>query len=604
MESDEISSEETAGEEKTSAESMDDPDEATEKQDYAFDEVPEDTSISEETSETEENFEEEQASGEESHWFKACVEGCEQDKDSDWKRVTYDADTRRIGDSMTLEVLTEASEGNTLFYEWSIQGEDAIVPVEGAVSSTFEAVMYKTEWNDFYCTVTDSYDHKVEIWFTIYANDNPWLHASEISLGSPGSAAFTEETRWVPFIFTPDSDGVYTFYSVSDYDTYAYLYDSNDQELGCYYEGGEGNNFRFSEKLNAGETYLLNVAEINSEDCTCTVYVEKPSFTVLRDGQEDYMEVFAGEEVTMTVEAYAQEPLTYTWFEGRHDWEDELHEIQDAPDASLTLTPGDVTNYSCRITDGRNEGWRYFSISVRHARAWLSGYEELKNSSRQEVNLEVSPGEEAVLAIESEKNSEDTLVYEWYKVVDGDDDGNHETILLEGVTGSSYTTDPVNSAVHILVIAQLEDQEGNRYSQTSIDIHLDVEDYLKAWPAGHEDGKENTKQYIEEWEGEDNLCDGDTYNIEILWESKDGNKPTFQWYKNEDGNTPSSQWFENNETIEGANTSVYEAFLKEGTNDFVCRVQDKHGNEVIIECVLTAKPNYNIETAHVTLEPP
>ena len=201
MVSDEMSSDETAGKEKTSAESTDDPAEAMDRQDYAFDKVPGGTSISEEISETEEIFEEEQTSDEEGHWFKAWVEGFEQDKDSDWKRVDYDPDTRRIGDSMTLEVLTEASEGNTLFYEWSLPGEDALVPVEGAVSSTFEAVMYKKEWNDFYCTITDSYDHKVEIWFTIYANDNPWLHASEISLGSPGSASFTEETRWVPFIF-------------------------------------------------------------------------------------------------------------------------------------------------------------------------------------------------------------------------------------------------------------------------------------------------------------------------------------------------------------------------------------------------------------------
>ncbi len=66
--------------------------------------------------------------------------------------------------------------------------------------------------------------------------------------------------------FIPSLDGVATFTSISNSDTYAYLYDANMKQLNYNDDGGEGYNFYISRRMKAGEVYYLGVRYYNQNN--------------------------------------------------------------------------------------------------------------------------------------------------------------------------------------------------------------------------------------------------------------------------------------------------------------------------------------------------
>ena len=211
----------------------------------------------------------------------AWVDGHESEKGNevqdicDWET----AGKLHVGDTYTIQILTETQDGSEPAFEW-YQGSERQL-LEEETSSTFEAVMYQEGSNNFTCYITDTRGNQVSISCEFFAYANLRQGAVPITVGTPATATFSDEARWIPFTFTPETDGRYVFYTESDYDTQAYLYDGNDEKLGCYDGGGEGENFRFTKSLNAGEEYLLRVAEWNSEDCSCIVHVEQVLPTIV-----------------------------------------------------------------------------------------------------------------------------------------------------------------------------------------------------------------------------------------------------------------------------------------------------------------------------------
>ena len=65
---------------------------------------------------------------------------------------------------------------------------------------------------------------------------------------------------------TCESAGTWTVTSVSDSDTYGYLYDDNKREILSNDDGGNNNNFRLSFNVKAGETYYIGVRYYNSSN--------------------------------------------------------------------------------------------------------------------------------------------------------------------------------------------------------------------------------------------------------------------------------------------------------------------------------------------------
>ena len=78
------------------------------------------------------------------------------------------------------------------------------------------------------------------------------------------------------YVYTPDQDGTYTFYSTGDYDTFVNWYAPSEDLSGENDDGRNGNNFSVNLKLKAGVSYLFAVRTWEGdEECTFQVQLEK-----------------------------------------------------------------------------------------------------------------------------------------------------------------------------------------------------------------------------------------------------------------------------------------------------------------------------------------
>jgi len=72
--------------------------------------------------------------------------------------------------------------------------------------------------------------------------------SAAVTLGAGESKLFT---------FTAPEAGEYVFYSTGNYDTYGYLYDANFKQIASDDDGGNGNNFKITYTLTAGQKVYL-----------------------------------------------------------------------------------------------------------------------------------------------------------------------------------------------------------------------------------------------------------------------------------------------------------------------------------------------------------
>ncbi len=79
-------------------------------------------------------------------------------------------------------------------------------------------------------------------------------------------AVFVGTEKTMSFTVAPETDGVWTFTSAADKDTYAYLYDAEGNELVHNDDDGENSNFLISYELEAGKSYTLEVKWYSSSN--------------------------------------------------------------------------------------------------------------------------------------------------------------------------------------------------------------------------------------------------------------------------------------------------------------------------------------------------
>lgn len=78
-----------------------------------------------------------------------------------------------------------------------------------------------------------------------------------IGVGEHKTVEIDDDFKNRYFYFTPEKDGTYVFYSISNSDTYGYLLNSSGSTLKTDDQSGEGSNFRIEYALTGGETYVL-----------------------------------------------------------------------------------------------------------------------------------------------------------------------------------------------------------------------------------------------------------------------------------------------------------------------------------------------------------
>lgn len=77
----------------------------------------------------------------------------------------------------------------------------------------------------------------------------------EILCGEQKTVVVDDRYNRVRYKFTPEETGWYALYSISEEDTYGYLYDANNSRLAYDNDSGDSNNFRVEYQLQQGVTY-------------------------------------------------------------------------------------------------------------------------------------------------------------------------------------------------------------------------------------------------------------------------------------------------------------------------------------------------------------
>ena len=115
-------------------------------------------------------------------------------------------------------------------------------------------------------------DYEIRFAFVPYGGDSSFDYAitfaerksagTEIT-GSTSFVDYVAEREYKSYTICPTENGVWTFTSRAEYDSFAVLYDANGNQLYSDDDGGYNTNFQIVYELQAGETYTLTVYWLN-----------------------------------------------------------------------------------------------------------------------------------------------------------------------------------------------------------------------------------------------------------------------------------------------------------------------------------------------------
>lgn len=491
-------------------------------------------------------------------YLYAWVEGYEDDKYSEYQNIAVDRTHQVVGETYTINICTETIEGNNLSFEWYkgyCDGSPDTL-IEDASESSYDAYLEYNEWNPYICKITDDYGHKVEILAQIYAsNPDEFDLATDISAGTPVSVELTETNR-LAVRFTAPENGTYVFYTESDNDTVGDLYDGNRCMLTTcdgFGHGGDGGDFSFEWRCSEGGTYYLLISDYYGATGTVTVHIDRAEFAVY--GEEySTVEAFAGEEMTLSVDADAVGDISYTWYRGFWN-DDSKEEIVGEQGSSLTLSQPVSADYSCRVSYGEQEVWRNFSVLVHDLRAWAEGYEEYKNSDIQQISIDAMEAD-VTLQMNAESASDASITYEWRTVTDG------QERVIEGADSDTYTFNIIDQGTDLH--CYVSDGTNSVY----IEFHFNFIGNLRVWPEGHEDLVADSDTQYQSL-GLEVVGSGTEAVCAVNYETLDGNTPHFRWYDADTGND-----------LENENDASYTAsgLVEYNSYNYGCVVTDDYGN--------------------------
>ena len=241
------------------------------------------------------------------------------------------------------------------------------------------------------------------------------------------------ELTW--FRFVPEETALYTFYSSSDTDTYAYLYQKNGEEIDQITyddDSGNGNNFDIKRTLTAGEEYYFGV-RFYSRDRSGSFPVTIEKFTGLTMTYKDtsYYRINIGETATLEVEASSGKgEVTFLW--AMRD-ENYLYQVLEGENgASITVTAASKQQeYKCQATDG---------VTTLTLNFTVYGDDPVTIQADGETSFQVTPGGSAEMKVQATSAS-GTVTYQWNKYWVENGYSHYE--VIEGANTSSYTAENI-----------------------------------------------------------------------------------------------------------------------------------------------------------------
>ena len=473
------------------------------------------------------------------------------------------------GESTNLKIIWETSSGETPTFQWCGDAEEAI---EGATSDTFTtdpAILGETLY--YNCKVSDSNENVVSISFEICGtfvdnHENVSFDTAEvINVGDAKEVTVSADKPYAYYKFIPETTGIYKFYSESGYDTFAGLYNSEEQEMATDDDDGDGFNFCVEYELTAGEAYYFRASFLNdiSED-SFTVHLKENTLKVEGD-YEETVYVNAGDEVTLNVIAQSKNDIAYTWYVDSSE--------VDCNGDSYTLTPDKQCTVSCVVNDGTGEVYRYFYIRIQnHLTVLPEGAEGDSNG----VSLYASPNGAVTLKVNATADDTTQLTYSWYEYA--------EDKIIEGAEGDTYVTEPLTTGKDYY--CRVEDRYGN---SAYVYFYVSIENHLEATV----EGSSSNYLKIEATPNEEVI-------LKVSATADDDKNLTYTWY-------------ESGQQIEGQDTNTYVIEAVTTSENYYCRVEDPYGNTATVnfdiyiqnhlEAEIVDGSNENVTSLSLSVEP-
>lgn len=206
----------------------------------------------------------------------------------------------------------------------------------------------------------------------------------------------------VYYVFTPEEDGFYEFYSESEegVDPRGELYDSEENYLSEHDDSEEGNDFSVKYRLEAGNSYYLKVNKYGEDTRSLSVAVKHITLYVEVENQN--VTVKYGEDYTLESEIYnTGAALTYEWYY----WEDTGWIPSEETGSTYVIDANEkiYKGYSCRVSNGIESCVIYYFTSIDTGLTLTD----------TDVSVSVPYGETATLTV-SASGGIGALSYEWY----------------------------------------------------------------------------------------------------------------------------------------------------------------------------------------------
>ena len=268
--------------------------------------------------------------------------------------------------------------------------------------------------------------------------------AVPLTLGEEATADITGEGEIAYFSFTPTETAQYVFCSLSDDDTYGYLYSTAMIQLEESDDIDDGNmNFRIVYELQADTLYYFGACFSYDETTgSFPVMLEKADemiednhLTVSYDGQpvENYgsidVTVPLGETVTLTVQAEADnmEGMAYKWNLYDHD-------------AGRDVEVGTGLSLTTPAISGQGFDYEFVAIdryeNDYHIRFFVRVENNLKAEAAGSAEITVAPGSRVTLKVSASCDQGDPE-YRWHRISDyGETIGTEDTLILENTASS------------------------------------------------------------------------------------------------------------------------------------------------------------------------
>ena len=402
-----------------------------------------------------------------------------------------------------------------------------------------------------------------------------FANAAVIEPGNTWSVSLNEEHLFEIYRFTPEESGYYTIVSSGDgyVDNFVELYDEDYNWFEQDDDDNDNGHFKLKTYLEQGYTYYYRV-RMNSDSMSGTFSISflKNSLQVA-DGYWN-ITCMPGESVTLTAEADSDSPITYSW-------RDENGNPLNCTEDSYTFTPERNAYFYCTVQSGGESAEISFYVQIDNQVSTIARVEGYVDSFVNEheytsdVFYSVIVGHSATLYTDASAEDTSGMTYTWY--IENLETGEEEEIA--GATSSSFTTDPIYSAMTYQCIVR--DRFGNSgYAFFNICVHNNLQVCVK-------DKEGVTEDYLF-------VTEGEPLALEVTATANDMDGITYRWT---DENHEYDE--EHPEKYTGSSYTIESA----GSNEnYECRVTDKYGTYRYVRFHVNPKYVDNELSAYIPVE--